>query len=98
MKGVGAASLVTVICGILAIALLLYAALHDLAARTVPNWLPLCVLALGIVARLMDHALANSLIMKLYYFDGQGLQYFKPLILSKDLTGRTRIKVFQVIY
>ncbi|MBF0571680.1 MAG: hypothetical protein HQL12_07370 [Candidatus Omnitrophica bacterium] len=49
------------------------------------------------VARLMDHALANSLIMKLYYFDGRGLQYFKPLILSHDLTGRTRIKVFKVI-
>jgi len=49
-------------------------------------------------ARLMDHALANSLIMKLYYFDGQGMQYFKPLILSHDLTGRTRIKVFKVIY
>jgi len=50
------------------------------------------------VARLMDHALANSLIMKLYYFDGKGLQFFKPLILSRDLTGRTRIKVFKVIY
>ena len=49
-------------------------------------------------ARLMDHAMANSLIMKLYFFDGQGLQYFKPLILSHDLTGRTRIKVFQVLY
>jgi hypothetical protein len=50
------------------------------------------------VARLMDRALANSLIMKLYYFDGHGLQYFKPLILSRDLTGRTRIKAFEVIY
>ena len=50
------------------------------------------------VARLMDHAMANSLIMKLYYFDGAGLQYFKPLILSHDLTGRTRIKVFKVLY
>jgi len=60
---VGAASLVTVICGILAIALLLYAALHDLAARTVPNWLPLCMLALGIVARLMDHTLETGLII-----------------------------------
>jgi hypothetical protein len=50
------------------------------------------------VARLMDRALANSLIMKLYYFDGKGLQYFKPLILSHDLTGRTRIKVFKVLY
>ena len=50
------------------------------------------------VARLMDRYLANSLIMKLYYFDGAGLNYFKPLILSHDLTGRTRIKVFKVIY
>jgi len=50
------------------------------------------------VARLMDHSLANSLIMKLYYFDGAGLKYFKPLVLSHDITGRTRIKVFKVIY
>ena len=50
------------------------------------------------VARLMDRALANSLIMKLYYFDGAGLNYFKPFILSHDLTGRTRIKVFEVRY
>ena len=49
-------------------------------------------------ARLMERSLANSLIMKLYYFDGNGLQYFKPLILSRDLTGRTRIKVFEVRY
>jgi asparagine N-glycosylation enzyme membrane subunit Stt3 len=51
-----------------------------------------------ITARLMDRAIANSLIMKLYFFDGNGLQYFKPLILSHDLTGRTRIKVFKVLY
>jgi len=50
------------------------------------------------VARLMDHALANSMIMKLYYFDGKGLKYFKPLVSSRDVTGRTRIKVFEVIY
>ena len=49
-------------------------------------------------ARLMERSLANSLIMKLYYFNGHGLKYFKPLISSNDLTGRTRIKVFQVIY
>ncbi len=49
-------------------------------------------------ARLMDRALANSMIMRLYYFDGAGYKYFKPLVLSHDLTGRTRIKVFQVIY
>jgi len=49
-------------------------------------------------ARLMDRSLANSLIMKLYYFDGHGLKYFQPLILSRDLTGRTQIKIFKVIY
>ncbi|MDE1920658.1 MAG: hypothetical protein KGJ09_04535 [Candidatus Omnitrophica bacterium] len=49
-------------------------------------------------ARLMDRALADSLIMKLYYFNGAGLKYFKPLIFTHDLTGRTRIKVFQVVY
>src|SRR5208282_3805405 len=37
------------------------------------------------VARLMDRLIANSLIMKLYYFDGAGLQYFKPLVLRHDL-------------
>jgi len=52
-----------VIFGTLAIALLLYAALHDLVARTVPNWLPLCVLALGAFARLMDHTLETGLIV-----------------------------------
>jgi prepilin peptidase CpaA len=41
----------------LAAVLLVYAALHDIAARTVPNWLPLCLLALGCGARVMDHSL-----------------------------------------
>jgi prepilin peptidase CpaA len=37
--------------------LLVYAALHDIAARTVPNWLPLCLLVLGCGERLTDHSL-----------------------------------------
>ncbi len=45
----------------LAIALLSYAALHDLAARTVPNWLPLCIAAIGCLARLADHSLLPAL-------------------------------------
>jgi len=60
---VGASSRVTVLYGTLAILLLLYAALHDLAARTVPNWLPLCVLALGVFARVLDHTLETGLII-----------------------------------
>jgi prepilin peptidase CpaA len=45
----------------LAVLLLLYAALHDLAARTVPNWLPLALAALGVGARLLDHSLLAAL-------------------------------------
>jgi prepilin peptidase CpaA len=41
--------------------LLLYAALHDLAARTVPNWLPACLLAIGFCVRLTDHSLLLAL-------------------------------------
>ncbi len=43
--------------------LLGYAALHDLAVRTVPNWLPGLVLLLGICARLLDHDLLSGLIV-----------------------------------
>jgi prepilin peptidase CpaA len=41
----------------LAILLLVYAACHDILARTVPNCLPLCVLGLGVAFRLLDHSL-----------------------------------------
>lgn len=44
-----------------AIGLLVYAAMHDFAARTVPNWLPLCVFALGVAWRLADHSLVAGL-------------------------------------
>lgn len=40
-----------------ALLLLVYAALHDLAVRTVPNWLPVALLVLGVFARLVDHSL-----------------------------------------
>ena len=50
------------------------------------------------VCRLMDKWLADSLIMKLFFFNGQGLQHFKLLHSSSDLTARTEIKVFQVLY
>lgn len=41
--------------------LLVYAALHDLAARTVPNWLPLVLLVFGLCARVVDHNLFTGL-------------------------------------
>ncbi|MEI7998131.1 MAG: STT3 domain-containing protein [Candidatus Omnitrophota bacterium] len=48
------------------------------------------------MARLMDRSLANSLLIKLFFFNGAGLEHFKPLSASSDLTGRTQIKVFEV--
>ncbi len=53
---------------VLASALLLYAALHDLAARTVPNWLPAMLLALGLCARLADHSLLSGMIVAVSMF------------------------------
>jgi prepilin peptidase CpaA len=41
--------------------LLVYAALHDLAVRTVPNWLPVTLLILGVCVRLLDHSLLAAL-------------------------------------
>jgi hypothetical protein len=45
---------------------------------------------------LMDRMLANSLIMKLYYFDGKGLEHFKPFAKEQDLTGRTKIFIYEI--
>jgi prepilin peptidase CpaA len=52
---------VDLILGVSALCLLVYAALHDFAARTVPNWLPVCVLLLGIALRLLDKSLLAGL-------------------------------------
>jgi prepilin peptidase CpaA len=52
----------------LAAVLLVYAALHDIAARTVPNWLPLCLLVLGCGARLTDHSLLAGAAVALVTF------------------------------
>lgn len=48
--------------------LLLYAALHDIAARTVPNWLPAALLAVGLALRLRDHTLGIALAVALGTF------------------------------
>ncbi|NTV28822.1 MAG: hypothetical protein HGA80_01955 [Candidatus Omnitrophica bacterium] len=49
-------------------------------------------------AALMDRLLANSLIVKMYYFEGKGLKYFKPFAKERDLTGRTRIYIYEVAW
>ncbi len=47
---------------------------------------------------LMDRRLSHSLLTKLYFFDGKGLTHFRPFCHEKDLTGRTRIDVFEIIW
>ncbi len=47
------------------------------------------------MARLMDRSLANSLLIKLFYFNAAGLKHFKSLTSANDMTGRTQIKVFE---
>ncbi len=49
-------------------------------------------------AVLMDQSLANSLIVKLYYFDGKGLEHFRQFAKEQDITGRTKVFVYQVAW
>ncbi len=44
--------------------------------------------------RLMDRELARSLLVKLYFFRGQGLELFTPLTLQSSMTGRDEVFVF----
>src|SRR5580692_367790 len=41
--------------------LLVVAALHDVAARTIPNWVSLCLLVLGVLLRCVDGKLLAAL-------------------------------------
>ncbi len=50
------------------------------------------------ISVLMDRSLAQSLLMRLYYFNGQGLKHFKPFSKEIDLTGRTQIDVYEVMF
>ncbi|MBI4309667.1 MAG: hypothetical protein HY591_04980, partial [Candidatus Omnitrophica bacterium] len=50
------------------------------------------------VSRLMDRDLANSLIMRMFFFDGAGLKRFKLLNSASDMTNRTQIKTFEVLW
>jgi len=48
----------------------------------------------GIV--LMDTRLARSLIMQLYFLEGEGLKYIKPYYRDGNLTGRTQIDIYEI--
>ncbi|MFA4888568.1 MAG: STT3 domain-containing protein [Candidatus Omnitrophota bacterium] len=47
-------------------------------------------------AMLLDRDLAESLFTRLYFFNGQGLKHFKPLIEEKD--GDNYIRVFEIVW
>jgi prepilin peptidase CpaA len=48
--------------------LLVAAALHDVAARTIPNWVSLALCGLGVLLRCMDHTLVFGLSLGLVVF------------------------------
>ncbi len=48
------------------------------------------------IVHLMDRSMAQSLLIKLFFFNGTGLKYFSPLDEEEDLTGRTNIKTFKI--
>lgn len=45
---------------------------------------------------LMDRPLAQSMLVRLYFFDGAGLNFFRPAFETSDLTKRTVIKIFEI--
>jgi prepilin peptidase CpaA len=49
-------------------AAVIYAALHDIVARTVPNTVPACLLVLGLAQRLLSHTLLPGLAWGLAIF------------------------------
>jgi prepilin peptidase CpaA len=53
---------------LLAVGLLLYAALHDFAVRTVPNWVYMSLVGLGLVLRLFDHLILAALVYAVVTF------------------------------
>jgi prepilin peptidase CpaA len=56
------------ILGCAAAALLLFAALHDIAFRTIPNWVPALLAADGVLLRLLDQRLPAGLACGLAVF------------------------------
>jgi prepilin peptidase CpaA len=62
LDGQGVVAL-TPVFAVIAAGLLVYAAWHDIAARTVPNWLPIIVVGLGVFLRFVDHSLIAALVI-----------------------------------
>lgn len=69
-------------CGIV---LLVGAALHDVAARTIPNWMPLCLAAVGLVLRLYDGEVIVSSAIAAALLVFLGLLWLRGLLGGGDV-------------
>jgi prepilin peptidase CpaA len=76
---------VSLVLALVAAGLLAYAAWHDLATRWVPNWLPVCVAAIGVPLRLADHTLVPALIIAVATFAVLFAGYIFNLIGGGDV-------------
>jgi prepilin peptidase CpaA len=70
-----------ILCG----ALLIAAALHDAATRTIPNWMPLGLLLLGIVGRLLTGDAVSGISLGFALFIGLVLLWLRGLIGGGDV-------------
>jgi prepilin peptidase CpaA len=86
------------ISGILACAaaaLLLFAALHDIAFRTIPNWVPVLLAADGVLLRLLDQRLPAGLACGLVVFALAAFCWWRGWLGGGDvkLLGATAILI-----
>ncbi len=80
---------------LLAAALLLFAALHDVAFRTIPNWVSVALAADGAGLRLLDHHLSAGLACGLTVFVLAAICWWRGWVGGGDvkLLGATAILV-----
>ncbi len=80
---------------------ILYEVNGEFLEKKLPNaTLPFTVLLIndrtGPVCMLAEPSLANSLLLRLYHYGGNGLNIFKPLVDERDATQRTKILVYKI--
>jgi prepilin peptidase CpaA len=78
-------ALLTAVAVTVGLALLLGAALHDMAVRTVPNCVAVVLLALGVAARLLSGDLLIGLAVALVVFVAAALLWFRRLMGGGDV-------------
>ena len=84
---------------LLAAAGLLFATLHDIGFRTIPNWVPAALLADGVLLRLLDHRLPAGLACGLSVFALAAICWRRGWLGGGDvkLLGATAILIQPVL-